>query len=787
MEKIIPANVSEQFRSDYQRYGIYVTYRRILADMRDGLKPVQRRLIYTMLDIGATDHTVKSATITGANMKLHPHSDAYLTLKPMTNWFECYLPLVTPQGNFGTFDGDPPSADRYTEAKLSKFALEYIVGDLRDTPEVVDWEPNYDNTCQEPSYLPAAIPLLLINGSFGIGLGKRVDIPTHNTNEVIDAMISLIHNPNADVVLIPDTCMPCEIFDDTDWKEVSDTGYGYYTVRGIITTETYSNEKYKNRPALVINSLPNMVYMNQVKEQIENLVAKKKIIQIDELYSESTEFKMRFVIVLKPGADTEYVKNVLYQNTSLQVTQRINFEMLDKLTPIRMSYKNYLLAFIQNRKQTKYRVFINRLRVIETRIHERDAFIKLLESPKFEEIMEKIRKFNKDDKELIEYLIKQLNITDLQAKYIIDSKLRGITRSSLTKLKADVAKLDEMREQYMDLITNDASLTQYIVAELEQIKEKYGCPRRSKLIHKPGSKDSIPKGAMVVAVTEKGFIKKVPSGHNLGTFRNDTIKLIVEIDNSDNLVVFDSSGKVYKVPIHKLPFGDRNSPGVDLKFVIKNFNGVCVNAFPEEILKKFKVKNKSKNRMFIITITKQGYLKKMEVEDFIDITSAGLTYAKTDSGDYIQSVILTYSGNDLVVFDRSKAMRIQESSIPTMKRAARGNVTMRSKDVDGMVIATSNTDYLIVVTKSGKLNKIAIDSIPGMKMNKREFSIIRLSKTDAIQNILFANDGQTLEIRCFNSGIFEFPVSTIVLGSSITSGDKVLALKNDQIIYSIIK
>ena len=363
MEKIIPANVSEQFRSDYQRYVIYVTYRRILADMRDGLKPVQRRLIYTMLDIGATDHTVKSATITGANMKLHPHGDAYLTLKPMTNWFECYLPLVTPQGNFGTFDGDPPSADRYTEAKLSKFALEYVVGDLRDTPEAVDWEPNYDNTCQEPSYLPAAIPLLLINGSFGIGLGKRVDIPTHNTNEVIDAMISLIHNPNADVVLIPDTCMPCEIFDDTDWKEVSDTGYGYYTVRGIITTETYSNEKYKNRPALVINSLPNMVYMNQVKEQIENLVAKKKIIQIDELYSESTEFKMRFVIVLKPGADTEYVKNVLYQNTSLQVTQRINFEMLDKLTPIRMSYKNYLLAFIQNRKQTKYRVFINRLRV----------------------------------------------------------------------------------------------------------------------------------------------------------------------------------------------------------------------------------------------------------------------------------------------------------------------------------------------------------------------------------------------------------------------------------------
>ena len=715
------------------------------------------------------------------------NSGCYDAAKGMINWFECYLPLMTPQGNFGNFDGDPPGADRYTEMKLSNFAKEYVVGDLRDTPESVDWAPNYDNTCQEPSYLPAALPLLLINGSFGIGLGKRVDIPSHNTNEVIDAIITLMQNPNAEIALIPDTCMPCEIFDDTDWQDVSDTGYGYYTVRGIVSTETYSNEKYKNRPALVIKSLPNMVYMNQVKEQIENLVAKKKIIQIDELYNDSTEFEMRFIIVLKQGADTEYVKNVLYQNTSLQITQRINFEMLDKLTPIRLSYKNYLLAFIENRKQTKYRVFVNRLRVIETRMHEREAFIKLLESPKFEEIMEKIRKFNKEDKDLIEYLIKQLNITDLQAKYIIDSKLRGITRNALAKLKSDFAKLDEMRGQYMDLITNDAALTQYIVDELQQIKQKYGCPRRSKLIHKPGAKDSIPKGAMLVAVTERGFIKKVPAGHNLGVFKNDTVKYVLEIDNADNLIVFDSSGKVYKVPIWKLPFGDRNSAGVDLKFVIKSFNGVCVNAFPEETLKKFRVKNKSKNRMFVITLTKQGYMKKMEVEEFIDITSAGLTYAKMDKDDYMQTVALIYSGNDIIVFDRSKAIRIPESSIPTMKRPARGNATMKSRDVDGLVLANNSCDFMIVVTKSGRLNKIAIDSIPGMKANKKEFSIIRLGKTDSIQNVLFANNGQTLEIRCFSAGVFEFPVSTIVMGSSITGGDKVLSLKNDQIIYSLIK
>lgn len=790
MEKIIPVNVTEQFREDYRRFGIYVTYRRILSDMRDGLKPVQRRVLYTMLELGATDHTVKSATITGSCMKYHPHgtSGCYDAIKGMINWFECYLPLLSPQGNFGSFDGDPPSAERYTEAKISPFALEYIIGDLRDARESVDWEQNYDNTTVEPSYLPAAVPLLLINGSFGIGLGKKVDIPSHNTNEVIDAMITLIHNPNAEITLIPDSCMPCEIFDDANWEEISNTGYGYFTIRGITKVETYSNDKYKNRPAIIIKSLPDMVYMNQVKEQIENLVAKKKLIQIDELYSESTQYDMRFVIVLKPGADTEYVRNVLYQNTSLQVTKRINFEMLNKFTPVRMSYKQYLLAFIDNRKQTKYRVFINRLRVIETRMHEREAFIKLLESPKFEEIMDKIRKFNKDDKELIEYLIKQLSITDLQAKYIIDSKLRGITRNSLAKLKDDMKRLSEMRDQYMDLITNEASLTQYIVDELEQIKQKYGCARRSKIIHKPNAKDAIPSGAMYIAITEKGFIKKVPVGTTLGNFKNDVVKQVIEMDNADNLVIFDSSGKVYKIPIHKLPFGDRNSLGVDMKFIIKSFNGVCVNAIPEMTLKKFHTKSKSKDRFFIVTLTKQGYIKKMEVEDFINITSAGLTYAKLDNGDYIQSVIMTYSKNDMIIFDRSKAIRVQESGIPTMKRAARGNMTMKSKDVDGLVIDGSQVkDFILVITKAGRINKIAVNSIPGMKSNKKEFSVIRLPKTDAIQNILFANNGETLEIRCFQSGIFEFPVSTIAMGSSITGGDKVLTLKNDQIIYSLIK
>lgn len=789
MEKIIPVNVGEQFKSDYQRYAIYITYRRIMSDLRDGLKPVQRRIIYTMFDIGATNHTVKSATIVGSAMRFHGHGDAslYDTMKPMTNWFECYLPLLTPQGNFGTFQGDPASAPRYTESRLSDFANEYLIGDMKDTPEAVDWEPNYDNTRMEPSYLPAAIPLLLINGSFGIGLGKKVEIPSHNTNEVIDAMITLMQNPNADVILIPDSCMPCEIFDDSNWEEISHTGYGYYTIRGKVYTETYSNDKYKNRPAVIISTLPDMVYMDNVKAQIENLVAKKKLIQIDEIYDESNEKQMRAVIVLKQGSDTEYVKNVIYQNTSVQVTNRINFEMLNGFHPIRLSYRDYLLAFIENRKATKYRVFMNRLRVIETKIHEKDAFIKLLKSPKFDEIMDKIRRFNKDNKELVEYLIKELNITDLQAKYIIDAKLGNITKASLAKLETDMGNLSELRDQYMALVTDPNAINQYIIAELNQIKSKYGCQRRSRIIHKPGAKDSIPKGAMTIVITERGYIKKVPVGSPIGNFRNDSVKFISQIDNADNLVIFDSSGRVYKMPIYKLPFGDRNSAGVDIKFIFKAFNGVCVNAFPENNLKSIQSKSKTKKRFCIITLTKHGYIKKMEVDDFINITAAGLSYAKLDNGDYIQAVCLVYSDDDMIVFDRNKAMRIQESSIPTMKRAAKGNMTMRSKDVDGLVFSGAKAnEFMIVITKSGKLNKIAVSSIPGMTTNKKEFSIIRLGKNDAIQNILFANNGDILAIKCLNTEEIRLNVTDIVMGSSITGGDKVLTLKNDQIIHTYI-
>ena len=795
MEKIIPVNSGEQFRSDYQRYAIYVEYDRIMADIRDGLKPVQRRIIYDMLEIGAGTSFTKSANVVGNTMaKYHPHSDSgiYDTLCPLANWFDTYIPLITPQGNFGTIQGNPAAAYRYTECHLSPFALEYLVGDIRDAKEAVDWSPNYSNTCMEPDYLPAAVPLLLINGSFGIGVGKRIDIPSHNINEVIDATISLIHNPNQNVVLIPDMCTPCEIFDDAPWEEISQTGFGYFTVRGVTTINgDFSNDNFKHRPAIIIKSTPNLTNLTNIIDQIEDLVAKKKIVQIDPngLLDESDNDKMRFVIVLKQGSDPEYVRNVIYQNTDLQKNMRINFEMLNGLEPIRLSYRDYLLFFIENRKKIKYRVFINRLRIVETRIHEKEAFIKLLESGKIDEVIEKIRKFRDDEASLIEYLIKLLKVTDLQAKYIINSNLKGLTVNSLKKLKEDVAKLMEMREEYLLLVTDENALTSYIEQELLRIKEKYGCERRCKIIHKPNAKDAIPKGLMTIAITEKGFIKKVPNGTSLGSFRNDNVAMVIPIDNADNLVVFDSSGKVFKLPIHKLPFSDRNSNGVDLRFVIKGTSGHIVTCIAESNLNGLRQKNKSRDRFNIVTLTKAGYIKKMEIEEFLSITSAGLNYIKMDQGDMVLSVILCYSGDDVLIFDDKKVMRIPIDNISTMKRAARGNHTLKSNTIDGMTRIDKSIpkEHLIVVTQHGRVNKIPLVSIPGMNTVKKEFSVIRLGKNDGIQNILLANDQDQLAIRCFGQDEVCTPVVNIPMGSSITSGEKIVNPKGNNIIYSMIK
>ena len=935
-ETILTRSSNEQFKDDYTRYALYTTYKRVLSDMRDGLKPVQRRILYTMFkNTGAVNHTVKSAAVVGDVMKYyHPHSNClrgntkiqsingctytikeayekdifalnvyvydtetksvkigeatnfrigkitnevyhiklsngyevattgdhrfltdgnqwieakdittetrlfmdaygnegnisvestyiekvdneqmydftvlgyenmlipiydegeqwsficvhnsgiYGAIKPMVNWFESKIPILDSQGSFGNLQGDPAAAERYTEVKLSKFAMDCVIGELADTDKSVDWIPNYSNTTFEPEFLPCKIPLLLVEGSLGIGVGLRADIPSHNLNEVIDATINLMHDPNQNVILIPDHCMPCYIY-NTDWEKISKTGFGHYKIRGIIDIEDYKNKK-----ALVIKSVPDLTFLDTIKYKLEELVEKKKIIQIENMFDECTIDKMRFVIVLKNGADPDYVREVIYKNTKMEQTLRINLETLYGFNPLRMSYKSYLLSFIDFRKNTKFRLYTNILQDVQTKIHEREAYIRVLESGEIDNIIKMIKKQKTvDDNELIAYLMKKLKITDLQAKYIINADLRKLSIGYLNKYKEEAKNYEALRQKYMSILMDERLIEAEIEQELLDIKAKYGKPRTCKLITGTDDDVNIPRGMMQIAVTEKNFIRKVPEGTAIGSFRNDTIRTLIRIDNTDSMLIFDEQGRVFKLPVHKIPFTDRNSNGVDIRFMIKGLTANINCIIPESVVKELAKKGSHNNKHYLITITRNGLYKRMDLDDFCTVPPSGILYAKLEQGDFIKDIIIAHSNFNIIVYSDRKAVSVNVNDIPYLKRNTKGSKSIYNADVvDGLCVIDQTKSDIIVITDTGKINRIPIMSLP-IGQNKKGFNVIKLGANDNINSIVSGNDSNIICVKTVKN-YYEIPVSQLTIGSSISGGEKLVPMKADQMIRCWIK
>lgn len=785
-ERILEANSSNQFKDDYLRYGIYILYRRVLSDYRDGLKPVQRRIIWAMYkNTKAINQNVKSAAVVGDTMKLyHPHGDAalYGTIRPLINWFECNVPLISGKGNFGTFQGDPMAASRYTECRLSKFTMDVILDDMVDADEAVDWDDTYNGSGKEPSYLPVKVPLLLINGSFGIGLGMKAEIPSHNLAEVIDATLMLMDNPNAEVVLVPDHCMPCDII-NTDFAKISRAGFGHYTVRARIDEETYKGKK-----ALVIKAIPNMTFLNGISDKIETLISSKKIIQIEDAKDESSVDEMRYVITLKPGADPNYVREVLYKNTNLEQTIRVNFETLNGFNPLRFSYKSYLLSFIDFRKMTKFRVYSNRLQNVQTRIHEREAFIKVLESGEIDNIIAMIKKRTQvNDAELIEYLIKKLNITDLQAGYIINADLKRLSIGYLNKYKQEAVELEARKQDLMSRIMSDEIIENDIRQELLEIKKKYGKPRNCRIISADVANE-IPKGEMVVAVTERNFIKKVPANTSLGNFRNDSIKAIVHLDNTDSLLAFDDVGRVFKIPVHKIPFTDKNSNGTDVRFLNKSLTANICTIIPESIVKALAEKGCHNNKHYLVTLSRSGLIKRMDLDDFCTIPPSGLMYAKLDQGDTIKDIVIAHSSFNLVVYADRKATIMNVNDVSYLKRNTKGSKAISGiTEVDGMCIIHNNCTDIVVFTESGKVNRInLIQGMPNSGKGKSGHNLIKLSAGDRIVGVVSGNESDFIHVKCTSTDTV-LQIANLKIGSSISTGDKVLSTRGNKIIRCYIE
>lgn len=706
------------------------------------------------------------------------NSAIYGTMKPMANWFETYIPLIDPGGNFGTFQGDPQAAARYTEVRLSKFAIDNVLGDLIESSESVDWSDTYSGATKEPDYLPVKVPLLLINGSFGIGLGMRADIPTHNLAEVIDATLALMNNPNTEVVLAPDHCMECEII-DTDFAKICRSGFGHYRIRGKIV-----EENYKGKKALIITSVPNLTYLTNITDKIEELIKKKKIIQIENCFDESDINHMRYVIILKNGSDPNYVKEVLYKNTGLEQTLRVNFETLNGLNPLRMSYKSYLLSFIDFRKMTKFRVYSNRLQNIQTRIHEREAYIRVLESGEIDNIIAIIKKQKTvDDAYLIEYLIKKLKITDLQARYIIEADLKKLSYGYLERYKNEAADLEAAKKELMGHIMDDHVIENDIKQELLEIKRKYGKPRNCKIIS-ANEASEIPQGAMTIAITEKNFVRKVPAGTNIGSFRNDILRTSINIDNTDSILIFDEMGKVYKLPVHKIPFTDKNTNGIDIRFLIKSLTANINTAIPESVFKNLSGVGRHNNKHYLVTLTNTGLIKRMDLDDFVTVPPSGILYAKLDKGDFIKDIVIAHSSFNLIVYSDRKAVIIPVNDVPYLKRNTKGSRSMANVDyVDGLCVIHNGCTDIVTITESGKVNRINIvQGLPNTGKGKSGCNLIKLSNNDRIVGVVSGNVNDIIHIKCMDSDM-TLQIANLKIGSSISAGDKVITTRGNKILH----
>lgn len=781
-ERIIDVNLAEQNKKDMQIYTIYVSRRRVTPEYKDGLKPVHRKIIFCMFnDNKAIDHTIKSSSVVGRVLEnYHPHGDmaVYGAMKPMVNWFEINKPLIDKQGNFGSFQGDSPAAMRYTEVKLSKFALDCLISDLQEADNVVDWCPNYNELRMEPEYLPASVPLLLINGSFGIGVGMKVEIPRHNINEVIDAAIKLIHDPDASIELIPDHCMPCEII-KTNFKAISNKGFGNYTVRGVIDIGEYKDKHGVVRPALFIKSIPDLTFLNSITDKIESLISENKIIQIHDIVERSKR-NIDLVIVLKKGADPGYVRDVIYKNTEMEQRCRVNFEVLDGINPLRMSYKSYLLAFIEFRKLTKFRLYCNRLQQVQTKIHERELYIRVLQSGQIDNIIKTIRgQTTTDENYQIEYLVKLLKITDLQAKFVLHMDLRRLSIGYLNKFIEEVNGLEQLKNEFMLKISDDNAILQEIINELQEYKKKYGNPRRCKIIS-DSEASGIPQGEFKVVITENNFIKKLPLADSIGQYRGDSPKIVIKTDNAENILIFDEMGKVFKLPVHKIPFSDRNSSGTDIRVLIKNLTSNINSVMYEPILKDFANKQQ---KYFLTVVTSNGYIKKLDIDDFLTVVPSGLIFTKLDSGDTVKDVMVIHENSDIIVYSSSKALRMNMSEVPHLKRNTKGNRSMGGNNdgVDGISVIKYNTTDIVVVTEKGMVNRFSPAALPISNRGKAGTTVIKLSKGDRIKCIYGINNGRSIRIVTSNDKII-IPIGKIPEGSSISTGTKMVSTKGDIIL-----
>ena len=769
-EKIIEVNMAEQSNSDLTAYAIYVTRFRSIPDIRDGLKSVLRRILWCVAHDFKGQGFIKTSALTGEVIKRYnPHGDTsvLMAVRNMINYFSTKYPTMEGSGSWGHKANPTPSAARYTECKISQFGLDIFIQDIFDDRRSTDWQNNYDNKCKEPCYLPAKIPTLLILGQLGIAVGIKCAIPSHNLGEVIDTTIKLIHDPNAPFCLIPDECMPCEIM-ETDFQKINDTGMGTYVSQGIVDIG-----EYRNHPALYVRSLPDFTFFDSIKEKILDLVDKGKMPYIFDMISKSkvdlkTE-KTTFeeIIVLKKGTDPKYVREELYTNTGIRQTRQVKLLVINHNRLQAINYREYLLEFIKFRRMTIVRKFNAKLQSYKTIVHERELYLKLMTSGEIDKIISMIKKQDtRDDSVLVQYLIDKLKVTPLQAKFLLNTDIRKLSKGYLKKYQEELKVYNEEINKIMNLLTDPKNIDNYIINEMLEIKRKYNDKRLCRIISKSEA-NGIAPGIFKLIFTKKNFVKKVGENESIGSLTNDEVNFIVTADNTENIFVFSAMGKIYKIPVHKIPISDKRSNGISIAIINKYCTSDICCVARESTLKKL---SESRFRNFMFIITKNGFLKKMDIDDVLSASTSGIVYSKLDQGDIVKSILFGPDKMDLMIYVGNKVLRLSPNDAPYLKRFTKGNrASTATSIVDGMNFLRKEDDVLITVTKKGFVNKLNMSIIPRSQRGRAGLKIVKLDKDDTILSIFPCKNTEQLVIQDGKNNI-TIPINNIPVKSSICKG-----------------
>lgn len=717
--RIEPLPIVQEMSASYLDYAMSVIVSRALPDVRDGLKPVHRRILYAMWTIGlrANAKFKKSATVVGEVLgKYHPHGDSavYESMVRMAQEFAMRYQLVNGQGNFGSMDGDSPAAMRYTEAKLQSIAEELLYDIDKQT---VNFAANYDGSHQEPTVLPAKLPNLLLNGTVGIAVGMATSIPPHNLNELIDAILHLIENPDCSIkdlctfVTGPDFPTGAQIFNKEDIINAYTTGRGGIVMQAVAEIE----EEKSNQFRIVVSEIPYQVNKANLIEKIAQLVHDKKVEGIKDLRDESNKDGVRIVIELKRDVYPKRVLNALYKYTQLRDSFSVNLiALVDGIQPRVLNLKNALEEFVKHRVHVVTRRTQFDLDKALDREHILEGLMLALKD--IDKIISTIKK-SKDRDDAKANLMKKFKLSERQAVAILEMRLQQLVNLEKLKVEQELEEKKKLIKELKALLASKKKILGVISKELKEIKEKYGDERRTKVIpHAVDSisaEDTIPKEPTVVIITRDGYIKRVPpetfkvqgrGGKGVAgvtTKEEDIVERIFSTDTLADLLFFTTNGKAYQLKAYDVPTGTRTSKGQ----AIVNFLQLAPGERVSTVLSLEELKEEYK---YLMMITSKGTIKKTNFEDFANVRRNGLIAINLEEGDTLEWVKPTSGSDDILLVSRNgQSIRFTESDVRPMGRTAAGVRGMKIGKEDrivGMDIVpkgkpTDDTQVLVVTEK----------------------------------------------------------------------------------------